>query len=205
LADLDNQEMFMFAKWYGTHDLAGNNSFWEDCMKYYIDKTVVLPYDDTPEQRESISRSLQCPAGECGECCRYDRVAITESEYKLISENVRQRILVETDRDGKMYLKSAGGCQFLKNDACTIYNFRPTVCRAFPIISPRKTASEDGGEFEQLQLKIKCKPSLDAIRSLVNKVCSGGKLMLLPDLSIIPTFEYAGTILNQKVESSAST
>ena len=188
----------MFARWYGKSDLANNDSFWGDCLEHYVDKTVVLPYDDAPQIRQTILDSLSCPPGECGDCCRYDRVAITRDEYRIISENIRHRILIETNGDGKMYLKSTGGCQFLKNNTCTIYKLRPAVCRAFPILSPRKTVSDNGREFEQLQLRLRCKPALNAVRSMISKVCSGGKLMLLPDLSVIPTYEYAGSILNQK-------
>jgi Fe-S-cluster containining protein len=196
MADLDAQEMTMFARWHGTTDLVHNEAFWKDCLETYKDKTVTLPYDDTPEQREHISQVLRCPPGACGECCRYDRVAVTPEELKLISANVRQRVNTENDAAGNLCLKSAGGCQFLKDNVCTIYSYRPAVCRGFPILAPRQTVSPDGKVFNQLQMRLKCPPALEAIKEYLSRACSGGKLMILPDLSIIPTCENTAEMLN---------
>jgi Fe-S-cluster containining protein len=191
MADLDSQEMTMFARWHGTRNLVHNEAFWQDCLATYKDKTVTLPYDDTPEERMHVTQTLACPPGECGECCRYDRVAITPEEYRLLSANVRQRVNTEKDAEGKIYLKSAGGCQFLNDNTCTVYDYRPMVCRSFPVLAPRQTVSADGTVFNQLQIRLKCAPALKAVREYLTRACSGGRLMILPDLSVIPTCDNA--------------
>jgi len=197
LADLDAQEMVMFAKWHGVADLVHSEAFWQSCLENYIGKSVTLPYDDTLEERQTVTSMVDCPPGTCGQCCRYyDRIAITPEEYKLISSNVRSRINIDTD-GGQLYLLPGGCCQFLKDNACTIYDFRPAVCRAFPILAPRETVSPDGTVFRQLQMRLQCPPALSVIRTLLSRACSGGKLMILPDLSIIPTYENAKEALGQ--------
>jgi len=187
----------MFAQWHGTADLVHSDAFWNSCLENYIGKTVTLPYDDTPEERQIVTTMVYCPPGTCGQCCRYyDRIAITSEEYKLISANVRSRINIDVDGD-KLFLRPGGCCQFLKDNACTIYDFRPAVCRAFPILSPRETVSPDGTVFQQLQMRLQCFPALSAIKTLLIRACSGGKLMILPDLSIIPTHENTKAIFGQ--------
>lgn len=197
MADLDAQEMIMFAKWHGIIDLAHNEAFWDDCLERYIGKSVTLPYDDTPDERRMAAEMIHCPPSVCGECCRYyDRIAITPDEYKLISSNVRGRINIDVDGD-RLYLNLGNGCQFLEDNACTIYDFRPAVCRAFPILDPRETVSPDGTVFRQLQIRLQCPPALSAIKAILKRACSDSNLMLLPDLSIIPTYDSAKAVLGQ--------
>ncbi|MCL2150243.1 MAG: YkgJ family cysteine cluster protein [Dehalococcoidia bacterium] len=197
MADLDAQEMLMFAKWHDATDLVHNEAFWHDCLENYIGKSVVIPYDDTPAERLAITARVDCPPGTCGQCCRYyDRIAITPEEYKLISAKVRSRINIDAD-GSKLFLRPGGGCQFLKENACTIYEFRPAVCRAFPILAPRETMSPDGTIFRQLQMRLQCPPALSVIRAMLSRACSSGKLMMLPDLSIIPTYDNAKATLDQ--------
>ena len=196
MADLDPQEMIMFAKWHGVVDLVHNEAFWDDCLATYIGKSITLPYDDTPEERLSVNATVDCPPGTCGQCCRYDdRVAITSEEYRAISSNTKSRLNIDTE-DGQLYLRLDGDCQFLKDNACTIYDFRPTVCRTFPVLSPRETISPDGTIFRQLQIRLQCPSALSAIKTLLSRACSSGKLMILPDLSIIPTHENTGATLS---------
>jgi len=197
LADLDTQEMYMFAQWHGTPDLVHNEAFWHSCLKNYIGKCVTLPYDDTPEERLAVTVMIDCPPGTCGQCCRvYDRTAITTEEYKCISANVRTRIYIDTEGD-KLFLRHNGCCQFLKDNKCTIYDIRPAVCRAFPILAPRETVSTDGIVFRQLQMRLLCQPALSSIKAMLSRACSNGKLMILPDLSIIPTLENTGVAFDQ--------
>ena len=188
MADLDAHEMVMFAKWHGVTDLVHNESFWDDCLKTYIGKSVVLPYDDDPSERRKVSMLVHCPPGVCGQCCRYyDRIAITSGEYKTISSATGKRVNIDVEGE-QFFLRIGDCCQFLKDNACTIYDIRPAVCRAFPILGPRETVSPDGTIFKQLQIRLQCPPSLSAIRTTLSQACSGGKLMILPDLSLIPTY-----------------
>jgi Fe-S-cluster containining protein len=195
LADLDLQEMKMFAKWYGTPELVNNRAFWQDCMTAYLEKSVTLPMYDEPAEREAILKLVKCPPGECGACCRYDKVAITPKEYEVILANTHQPVNVFSDDKGNLFLDSNNGCQFLKNNICVIYSLRPSVCHSFPIITPKDAVATDGTQLKQIQLRLKCPAALEAIRAVFTRVCSTGKLMLLPDLSLIPAYEGGKGVL----------
>jgi Fe-S-cluster containining protein len=195
LADFDLPEMKMFAKWYSTPDLVHNQAFWADCLAAYVDKSVTLPMYDEPAERAAVLKLVECPPGKCGACCRYDRVAINREDYARLSAFVNRPVDVLTDGSGKMYLPSAGGCQFLRNNACTVYAVRPAVCAAFPIIQPKDAVSSEGTSLKQLQIKIKCGPALEAVKTIFTRVCASGKLLVLPDLSLIPAYENGKGVL----------
>jgi Fe-S-cluster containining protein len=195
LADLDLQEMKMFAKWYGTTELVNNPEFWRDCMSAYLEKSVTLPIFDEPGEREALLKLVNCPPGACGDCCRYDKVAVTREEYNALLSNTRQPINVISDNEGNLFLDSSNGCQFLKNNTCVIYTFRPSVCRSFPIVTPKDAVDMDGKQLKQIQVRIKCPAALEAVRKIFTGVCSTGKLMLLPDLSLIPAYDGGKGVL----------
>jgi Fe-S-cluster containining protein len=187
--------MKMFAKWYSTPDLVNNREFWRDCMLAYLDKSVTLPVCDEPAEREAILKLVKCPPGECGACCRYDKVAITPKEYEALAANTHYEINVLSDDKGDLFLDSSDGCQFLKNNICVAYSFRPAVCRSFPIVTPKDAVAMDGTQLKQIQIRLKCPAALEAVRAVFTRVCSTGKLMLLPDLSLIPVYEGGKGVL----------
>ena len=195
MADLDLNEMKMFAKWYSTSALVDNNEFWRDCMTAYLEKSITLPMYDEPAEREAILKLVKCPPGECGACCRYDRVAITQKEYEVLMAKTQQKTNILSDNEGNLFLDSTNGCQFLKNNICVIYSLRPTVCRSFPIVTPKDAVAADGTQLKQIQIRLKCPAALEAVRTVFTRVCSTGKLMLLPDLSLIPVYEDGKGIL----------
>jgi Fe-S-cluster containining protein len=195
LADLDLQEMKMFAKWYATPDLVNSREFWRDCMAAYLDKSVTLPMYDEPAEREAVLKLVKCPPGACGACCRYDKVAITQTEYETLVSHARETVNVLTDESGDLFLDSHSGCQFLKNNICMAYAFRPAVCRAFPIVNPKDTVDADGTQLKQIQMRIKCTAALEAVREVFVRVCATGKLLVLPDLTLIPAYEDGKGVL----------
>ena len=195
MADLDLQEMKMFSKWYSTRKLVNNQEFWRDCMSAYVDKSISLPMYDEPAEEEAILKMVKCPPGQCGACCRYDKVSITWEEYELLRRNTQREVIVLSDNQGNIFLDSSDGCQFLKNNICTIHSFRPSTCRAFPIITPKDAVATDGAEVKQIQMRLKCQASLEVIRSIFSRACSNGKVMLLPDLSLIPLYEGGKGVL----------
>ncbi|MUK47549.1 YkgJ family cysteine cluster protein [Aliivibrio fischeri] len=79
----------------------------------------------TDELTSKISSVTSCKSG-CGNCCRIN-VSITQVEAELISK--------ETGKDIKQHdfiVKSnfhGQDCSFLKDDKCSIYAYRPFVCR----------------------------------------------------------------------------
>jgi Fe-S-cluster containining protein len=195
LADLDLPEMKMFAKWHATPGLASNDAFWKDCLAAYVDKAVTLPMYDEPAEREVVSKLVKCPPGECGACCRYDRVAISRTERIALEAASQQAVDTSADESGNLYMNTRGGCPYLKNNACTVYAQRPAVCAAFPIISARAAVSMEGAQLKQIQVKLKCPAALEAVRTIFTRVCAGGKLMVLPDLSLVPAYQDGKGVL----------
>ena len=195
MADLDLQEMKMFAKWYGTPELFKVGEFWADCMKAYLDKSVTLPMYDEPAEREAVLSLVKCPPGECGDCCRYDKVAITSQEYATLTSRTGCQPDVITDEAGNLFIDSSRGCPYLKDNMCSIYSFRPAVCRSFPVVTPKEAMDIDGAVLKQIQIRIKCPAALDAVRAIFTKICSTGKLILLPDLSLVPVYDGGNGVL----------
>ncbi len=199
-------EVAMMAKWYGHQDLVHSDEFWDDCMAMYLDKTVPLPVTDEPVARARVADLVQCPPGACGTCCgHYDRIAMTHDELRALKALSHAEVRSERDEEGKLYLTTRGGCQFLKNNICTVYSARPETCRAFPLISPRDGVTADGVAFQQLRMKVGCPAALAAIRTVLTELCASGKFLLLPDLSLIPRYEenrgfYAGVGLTAQGE-----
>jgi Fe-S-cluster containining protein len=197
LADFDLPEMKMFAKWHAVTDLVNNGEFWNDCSSAYLDKCVTLPMCDEPAEREAVLKLVKCPPGQCGACCGYDKVAITQNECDALVKNMNQKINFLSDEKGNLFLDCRNGCQFLKNNICVAYAFRPAVCRAFPIVAPKDTVDQDGARLKQIQIRLKCPAAVDVVRTVFTKVCSTGKLMVLPDLSLIPEYENGKGVLGR--------
>jgi len=185
MADLSISEMKMFAKYYGDRDLIDNDLFWLECLMMYPDKVVPLPLVDCAESRRKLSDLLECNPGECGLCCRYDRVPLSNDDIKRLA-GIENNV---TMLDGKPYLMCKDGCQFLKDDACSVYKKRPDVCMQFPIQTPRDGVIDGKTPFKQVQYRLKCKPGLDVIRTIMRESLAAREMTLLPDLSLIPIYK----------------
>jgi Fe-S-cluster containining protein len=189
LADYDRQEVAMMAKWYGRDDLVESEEFWQDCLSAFRDKTVPLPVRDEPAERARIHGLVNCPPGTCGACCQVERIPITQDELRALKSVCRTEVRSERDTDGKIFLATRGGCQFLESKTCAIYGSRPQACRAFPIASPTDNAAKESANPRQLLMKLVCPAALAAVRSVLKQACAGGKVLLLPDLSLIPSYQ----------------
>lgn len=81
-------------------------------------------YDFMGEVYSSVSKLTPCKKG-CSSCCYY-KVSISETEIAIIEK--------ETGKKRNKSLKSAENyhgqpCPFLVNNVCSIYQFRPFMCR----------------------------------------------------------------------------
>jgi len=196
VAELDAQEMKMFAKWHGVCDLVNSDDFWMDCMSAYRDKSVTIPLYDTAVGREEMSRLVKCPPGECGVCCGYhETIAISGLEYKALCAVARQRPNMQRDSNGQMYLRVKDGCQYLVDNACSVYAVRPAVCKAFPLVASKDSVDLNGAHVKQLQIRLQCQAALDALRDVFYMVCAEGKVLVLPDLSLVPAYENGHGVL----------
>ncbi|MCL2679311.1 MAG: YkgJ family cysteine cluster protein [Dehalococcoidia bacterium] len=190
MADLDLPEMKMFARWHGITGLADNDDFWHDCAAAYTGKSVTLPVYDTPADREAVLNMVKCPPGECGRCCRaHDGVHITHEEYTRLTAFSGKTPDVIIRENGKMFLHVTNGCEFLKNNACTIYAVRPDICRTFPLVTSQNAVSSEGVPVRQLRIKLICTAALDAAKSILTRACTTGNLILLPDMSLVPAYK----------------
>ena len=186
----------MFAKWHGVCDLVNNAHFWQDCMSAYRDKSVTIPLYDNVAEREKVTQLVKCPPGECGECCRYhNTIAITPLEYTALKAAQEQTPDITQDNGGQLYLRVHNGCQYLVNNACSVYAVRPAVCRAFPLVASKEATDLSGAAVKQLQIRLQCQAALDALHTIFSKICSNGKLLLLPDLSLVPAYEDGHGVL----------
>lgn len=184
MADLTTKEMAMHAKYFGDRELIDNDLFWVECLMAYMDKVVALPLIDCAETRRKLTDMLDCPPGGCGLCCRYDRVPMSKEDIGRLAGTE----LAVQSVDGQLYLMCKDGCQFLKDEACSVYKKRPDVCMQFPIQTARDGLINGKIPFKQVQYRLKCEPGLKVIRAIMREALAGGEMMILPDLSLIPKF-----------------
>lgn len=105
------------------------------------------------EKDGAPNESVACRAG-CAYCCHY-QVVMTPPEILLIGAYVKKRFTARKKRElnerieryaflreGKTLAETAGvlhetPCFFLENKACTVYEVRPLVCRAWHAIDSK--------------------------------------------------------------------
>ena len=181
MANLSPAEKKMFLLYNGDDHLEDNDSFWVNVLANYKEKVVVLPMPDNYITRRFLSGMLLCNPGECNECCHYNRVPLNSFDLARFEiAKIDANLMYD---EGKHYLVTEGGCQFLKDGACSIYKNRPDVCKQFPIQASAK-ADYDGQPLDIISYRIKCYPSVLVVREILTEACRGG-MLLLPDLSLV--------------------
>ncbi|XUX01210.1 MAG: YkgJ family cysteine cluster protein [Dehalogenimonas sp.] len=191
MASYTTPETKMFAKWYGNKDLVNNEEFWADCLVQYLHSAVILPLVDNPTNRFRLHRMLVCPPGTCGKCCScYDSVPLSDYDAGQIAQhNDCRPVHMTINEANKLSLVTKGGCPFLKDNACSIYEHRPFVCTEYPIQSPMSNIDANGTKFEQITYRLGCEPALKVIRATMEEAVVANKAILLPDLTLIPEYK----------------
>lgn len=182
MADYTLEETRMIGKYYGQDHLESNDLFWLDCLINYQDKIVLLPLIDDARSRRKLHDLLDCPPGVCNKCCGYHRVPLSPDDLTRLKG--LESNLTKTE-DG-LELHCDNGCPFLKDSQCSIYKIRPDVCAEFPIQLPRESLIDGKTPFLQVVYRLKCKASLDVIKSVMQEACQTAPMILLPDLSLVP-------------------
>lgn len=81
---------------------------------------------------------------ECANCCRTLGPRITKRDIEIISKKLNltpnrfidKYLKIDTDND---YIFNSTECPFINNDnLCSIYDFRPQACSAYPHLTHRK-------------------------------------------------------------------
>lgn len=73
--------------------------------------------------------------GYCGKCCYETEMPLTREDLNRIKSLGFKPEDFSVVVEGVRRLRNVGGkCFFLKNNECTIYEFRPEGCRIYPLV-----------------------------------------------------------------------
>jgi len=109
------------------------------------EKTVKYLKDSTDDQLTKLQKSFKiiakttrplaqiasCSKG-CSTCCEYD-VHISSVEALYIHKNIQHEF--DFDENPELTKEHKTPCPFLINQQCSIYEFRPIVCRTYYVFS----------------------------------------------------------------------
>ena len=196
MSELTIAERELFAKYWGQEDLAHNEDFWADIRVRYMgsDKVITLPVSYNPLTVRRVLDMLKCPPGVCGLCCRYKTIHITSDDILTIIENTGYTQedmdgLLKEDDKGKYLEGLPDGCPFLMDNACAIWEHRPSVCYLYPIQGGR-TAFLGEEQISQMIIKLKCPASIGIVEKVMQRaVTENPNMMLLPDLSLVNKYK----------------
>jgi Fe-S-cluster containining protein len=86
---------------------------------------------------KEVAEQIDCT--KCANCCKEKAIVINEEDIRRFREKLgmsrrkfEEKYLVKNQDDKYIFNKSP--CPFLKDDLCTIYDFRPEYCQSFPHI-----------------------------------------------------------------------
>lgn len=97
---------------------------------------------DVHEKLPLVKRGTTFSCLRCGRCCELE-VIVSESELKTIEEKYPEKVK-EVERIRKYKQISCGlysllfsaekrsECIFLKNNLCTVHNYKPVLCKLYP-------------------------------------------------------------------------
>jgi len=86
---------------------------------------------------EEIEGQTDCTV--CANCCRVATVRISDRDIDRLARHfsiTRAEFLSEyaneSEEEGRILRRNAGGCVFLEGNDCTVYDARPDTCSRFP-------------------------------------------------------------------------
>lgn len=68
---------------------------------------------------------------QCGTCCRIRTISITGDDIKRIEVRGYTDFWEKRGKE-KVMKRARGRCVFLKNESCSIHEFKPKICGKFP-------------------------------------------------------------------------
>jgi Fe-S-cluster containining protein len=188
VATLTAPDQHMFARHYGRsgEDLLGDNLFWGEAFVIYKDRDVPLPLTVNRASIRTALYFVNCQPGKCSDCCKYKMVSINDFDlFRLGQAGITD--IDGKEEDGQKFFSSEGGCRFLKDNACSIYESRPDTCAFFPLQFGNFN-EVDGKKVEQLYIRIKCVNAMNAVRQTVKYfLMNNAHYLLLPNLTVIKT------------------
>lgn len=88
---------------------------------------------------------LECKKG-CSHCCHVP-VLVTAVEAFYIQEKTGIEANIVKRKKEKCRVPDGSPCPFLKNDACSIYEYRPIACRTFGSFDGAEACAKGGEHF----------------------------------------------------------
>jgi Fe-S-cluster containining protein len=86
---------------------------------------------------EEIEEQIDCTL--CANCCRVATVRVNDRDIDRLARYLRvsrsdflPEYTNESDEEGRILRRNAGGCVFLDGNDCTVYDARPETCSRFP-------------------------------------------------------------------------
>lgn len=126
---------------------------WDESFENGELSSVILPFRWNPFAVRRIHDLFHCER--CGKCCHYNRVPVTQVDVDRAPE-----IAPYVEREGdKGYLITKGGCPFLTDEGCSIYERRPDVCWLYPLQTPITFEGQ-----ERLVIRVRCKAALSVVK-----------------------------------------
>ena len=99
---------------------------------------------------EIFKKDTVCAKG-CSHCC-YMNIDVTEVEASYISEYIKRPVNANINSSGYADISKYSGvpCPFLdiSNSSCTIYDFRPSVCRMYHVFESADKCKEGEAQKE---------------------------------------------------------
>jgi Fe-S-cluster containining protein len=191
---LTENDQKMFSKWYGKTNLINEDEFWNDVLSVYGETNLAMPYALTFRSMRIYHDYLKCTGGDCGHCCDRDwYTPVTQYDLERIRRNNPEAYEIAElhleEFKGQPAIK--GPCPFLIDKKCSIYDYRPDTCAFFPVQADiHEKVKLNGKDGEIMFVRVKCKPSVDAIREMFRELLEkDSNLLLLPNLNIIPKSE----------------
>lgn len=89
-------------------------------------KKLEYVYNEAEKVNDFLRPYFSCHPG-CSFCCKYD-VLISAFEANYISLKTQKRI-----KNEKLTIMNNSLCPFLQNDICSIYKYRPLICRTYHV------------------------------------------------------------------------
>lgn len=190
MASFTSADHKIFSKYYGVANFQETEEYWQDILTVYKETLLPLPLIATDKSLAEVSAMLHCPPGVCGECCRYRLTAVRPEDIeRLVAAGVDRESLIAGCEPGENCLNMryrGDSCQFLVNNACSVYDARPSICRTFPVQTGVASVTINGRHVEQIHIRVKCKAAVNVIRQVMSKALKVNPgLVLLPDLTII--------------------
>jgi Fe-S-cluster containining protein len=122
---------------------------WCDHSPKKIDETVHRLYRE-------ISAQIDCT--ECGNCCKEVRPVLDKKDIERLSNRTglntsefNNQYLEENKEEGGFMFKTKA-CPFLRENRCTCYSDRPSVCRSYPHLHKKNFTNRLMGAIENCSI-----------------------------------------------------